>query len=132
MMELYCDNLQDLLADKKVFKTHNHMKIIHGKYYFPSHIIRTLGRIQFTSKRPPLGTIVISALKRYSFLGLYMTIMLSVQLYAQTYHSSRLEKHTVFHVTFFERISREITLLNIRNHVLNMTELRFLECFQVY
>ena len=23
MMELYCDNLQDLLADKKVFKTHN-------------------------------------------------------------------------------------------------------------
>ena len=23
MMELYCDNLQDLLADKKVLKTHN-------------------------------------------------------------------------------------------------------------
>ena len=93
MMELYCDNLQDLLADKKVLKTHNPIN------NFDLIPIRTL----------PSDRIVKLSL---DFSKIYFK-----------YVTSR---------DFFERISREITLHNNSNLVLNMTEFRFLECIKVY
>ena len=96
MMELYCDNLQDLLADKKVLKTHNPIN------NFDLIPIRT----------PPCTPRDRMVKLSLDFSKIYFK-----------YVTSR---------DFFERISREITLHNNSNLVLNMTEFRFLECIKVY